>query len=448
MNKLKNSLLAKYLGIILIAMTILPVTVFGLSLLLFNIVNTTDSSDRYYNGTDIEKMWHTTAQGLSGASDAQIRDKLIELKNTYSDASVYWVDNTGTTRDRLPESVSVPTKWSASYAIDFMKKHRGGQVDPYTVVAFIGESEQEGFMVLQLPRADMVNPNDALRDKYNYILPFGLLVVFALFILVSTLFFYRIRKRLLRLQKIMAAAPVDGIPSTVEVKREDEIGRLELSFNRMIQQLEKGKAREREEEALRKELIANLSHDLRTPLTTIRGHAYRLKKEPMSANGQESLDFIDDKINYMGDLIENLLSYTLLTTGKYPLHSEKVDVVRLIRTSFAAWYPLFENLEFEIQLDIPEKQILWDIDPQWFRRILDNLFQNIHRHAKSGQFVSVQIEEDTIIIEDHGPGMKAKSSRKGVGIGLSIVSLMLKEMKLNWEIKSGTNGTLMKIKRI
>ena len=59
-------------------------------------------------------------------------------------------------------------------------------------------------MVLQVPRSDMVSPSDKLRAKYNYIFPLRSFIIFALFILISMLFFYRIRKRLLHLQEAMA----------------------------------------------------------------------------------------------------------------------------------------------------------------------------------------------------------------------------------------------------
>jgi len=448
MKKLKNSLLIQYLVIIIIATMILPVSVIVVSVVFYNSMEQADSTVRYYNGTDLETMWIAEAKGLSSASEAEVYQKLSEMKNVYQEAFIYWVDETGQTKDKFPQSLSVPDTWSASEAIGFMKNNRGNTVDPFTVVAFIGEEQQEGFMVLQIPRSDMVNPSDELRAKYNYIYPIALLLIFVLFIIISTLFFYRIRKRLLHLQKTMAAPEANGIPATIEVTKEDEIGRLEQSFNRMVEALETSRNREIEEEELRKELIANLSHDLRTPLTTIRAHAYRLKKESLSAKGQESLDFIDEKTAYMGELIENLLSYTLLTTGKYPYYPEDVDMVRLIRNSFAAWYPIFENLQFDIQLSIPEKQLIWDVDPQWIHRVLDNLFQNIYRHAKSGQFVAVRIENETIVIEDYGPGMKAKSNKAGVGIGLSIVSLMLKEMQLDWNIETSEQGTTMRIQQV
>ena len=447
MKKLKNSLLVQYLVIILIATMILPITMIVVSIIFYNSMEQADSPDRYYNGTDLEKMWMETGKGLAGASETEIYQKLSEMKGIYGEASIFWIDHAGQTKDKFPSSLVMREKWTTSDAINFMKQNRGDQVDPFSVVALIGERQEEGFIVLQVPRSDMVSPSDELRAKHNYIFPIALLTIFALFILISTLFFFRIRKRLLHLQKVMAAPEASGIPTTVKVKKEDEIGRLEQSFNRMVQELETSRNREIEEEELRKELIANLSHDLRTPLTTIRAHAYRLKKESVSIKGQESLDFIDEKVNYMGELIENLLSYTLLTTGKYPYHPEKVDLVRLMRNSFASWYPIFENLQFTIEVDIPEQQLIWEVDPQWIRRISDNLFQNIYRHAKSGQFVAVRIKNETLIIEDHGPGMKGKSREQGIGIGLSIVSLMLKEMQLDWQIETGKQGTTMRIRK-
>lgn len=80
MRKLKNSLIAQYLLIILIATMMLPITVTSLSVIFFNTMFKEDLSDRYYNGTDLEAMWHKTAKGLSGASKDQIHLKLSELK--------------------------------------------------------------------------------------------------------------------------------------------------------------------------------------------------------------------------------------------------------------------------------------------------------------------------------------------------------------------------------
>lgn len=279
----------------------------------------------------------------------------------------------------------------------------------------------------------------------NYSVLLGLIL--AIFLFISWTFFYTIRRRLLRLQQAMAEPAENGIPLAIPINKNDEIGQLENSFNIMVRKLEESREREQAEDVLRKQLIANLSHDLRTPLTTIRGHAYSLKKEPLSLKGQESLDLIDHKINHLGQLIENLLSYTLLTSGKYPYSPVKTDIVRLVRKSFAAWYPVFENMGFSIAVDLPETTFEWEVDPQWMERMLDNFYENIKRHANDGKYIAIRIEPEAemIVIEDHGPGLDADSTDKGAGIGLSIAALMLKEMRLHHKIETNANGTTITI---
>lgn len=92
----------------------------------------------------------------------------------------------------------------------------------------------------------------------------------------------------------------DGIPEFVTVKQKDELGQVEYSFNQMVEELRNSRQKEREEGEIRKNLIADLSHDLRTPLTVIRGHTFTLKNEVNSENGKHSLGIINDKITFMG----------------------------------------------------------------------------------------------------------------------------------------------------
>lgn len=419
----------------------MPITSIFATTLFYSYEDNEAEVNKYQNGNDLEKLWHEVAKSLAGASEQQINEKLIQLKSEYEKASMYWVDEAGETKFKLPENLAVPSSWSPSNTIDFMKKNRGTDVDPYTVVALIGEQRNEGFIVLQVPRSAMASTGEQIPD---YVIIIVVLAILAIFIFISWVFFYKIRKRLLRLQKAMFSPAGNGIPDPITVDKKDEIGQLELSFNEMIHQLESSRQREKEEETLRRQLIANLSHDLRTPLTTIRGHAYSLKKEQLSKKGIESLDLIDTKVNYLGQLIENLLSYTLLTSGKYPYHPKKTDIVRLVKTSFAAWYPVFENMDFEMDVDFPDRTFYWEVDVEWMERILDNFYQNINRHAKDGKYIGVKVdvERQQIRIADYGPGMSGESEGKGAGIGLSIVSLMLKDMALEWNVKTGANGTI------
>lgn len=280
---------------------------------------------------------------------------------------------------------------------------------------------------------------------------FGFIIV--AFVITSWIFFLRLRKRLTRLQEVMSfSANNNSFPKPISVQsdRMDEIDQLGSSFNWMIQQLEDSRKREYEEELLRHRLIANLSHDLRTPLTILRGHVTRLNKESISLEGQNSLTEINHTITRVGDLMDDLLSYTLLTSGKHPFRPTSTDIGRLVRASVAAWYPVFEEKEIQIDVDLPtEETFYWEADPKWMTRVLDNLFQNILRHAAEGKYANivVDVEKEQIIVADRGPGMDNSSYECGAGIGLSTSSYMLKKMKLKADFTSNEDGTRVAIGR-
>lgn len=271
------------------------------------------------------------------------------------------------------------------------------------------------------------------------------------FVVISWVFFMRLRKRLANLQAVMSfSADHHSFPKPIAIQndRMDEIDQLGRSFNWMIQQLEDSRKREYEEELLRRRLIANLSHDLRTPLTVLRGHVTRLNKEAMSAEGQNSLAEINHTITRVGELMDDLFSYTLLTSGKHPFRPASTDIGRLVRSSVAAWYPLFEEKDFQLEVDLPsEETFYWEVDLAWMTRVLDNLFQNILRHAAEGKYASivVDVKKQAIIIADRGPGMNNFSYERGAGIGLSIATYMLEQMKLKAEFTSDENGTRITI---
>lgn len=283
------------------------------------------------------------------------------------------------------------------------------------------------------------------------VLLFGLLII--AFVILSWIFFLKLQKRIASLQQVMSfSAKNNTFPEAIPVQadRMDEIDQLGSSFNWMIQQLEGSRKRAYEEEMLRHQLIANLSHDLRTPLTILRGHVTRLNKESLSLEGQESLTEINHTITRVGDLMDDLLTYTLLTSGKHPFEPVSADIGRLVRASVAAWYPVFEEQEIQLDVDLPaDETFYWEADPKWIARVLDNLFQNIIRHAAEGKYANIVVdaEKEQIIVADSGPGMDNSSYGQGAGIGLSTCHYMLNRMKLKADFTSNEKGTRIVIRR-
>ncbi|WP_379158173.1 sensor histidine kinase [Paenibacillus sp. sgz5001063] len=460
LRKVHTSLLSRYLLIIIAALLFIPAALLSipLTMTVYGLFTGLSQEERpkeyapYDNITQVEKIWHKEAAGLLGKPPEMINERLRALSTTYSLATIFWVDGEGRTRLLLEsanpklwqekERYSIPLQWTAAEAISFMKKSTN--LEPLGIVAFVGDQAEagEGFIVMQIPG---VVREQTSFDGISIWFTLVILLLFTGFIIVSLLFFIQIRKRLVRLQTAMAFTGEAGVPPLIAPGKPDEIGRLETAFNTMVTELAASRVRSAEEEGLRKRLVADLSHDLRTPLTVIRSHLHLLNKEQLTGRGQESLKLVDERIESMGILIENLLSYNLLSSGRMTLKLERKDVLRLLRESAAAWYPLWEKEGFQIDIDLEGEPLYWKVDESWFRRILDNLFQNIVRHARSGLYAGVAVEARdggrVIVIRDHGKGLGSDSGSKGAGLGLSIVELLLQRMELEWKVDSTRQGT-------
>lgn len=441
----RNSLIIRYLLIVLAAFLMWPF-VLPASMILYQLPPVLERrlsgepkpANPYASRQELISRWHGEALRLDGAGPEQVDKVLAAMKKELPEADMFWVDGGGRTRLALTRE-ELPAQWSAGDGIAFMK--RSYDADPFTVVAFIGQKPEQGFMALQVNQA-LMRDNPAYNMK---IFAVTMSVVFLVFLVLSWLFFYRIRKRLVGLGNAMTEVDASGIPYPVPVSREDEIGELEQAFNGMIGQLHSGRRREAREEELRKELIASLSHDLRTPITIIRSHAYSLRREALPPAATESAALIEAKTEDLNRLIDNLLSYTLLAAGKLPLNRQPADMARFLRTVAAQWYPVLEEQGLQLEAEIPEHPVMWPADLHWMSRILDNLLQNVSRHAGTGGYAGLLLKEEegasVIIVEDRGPGLTGLSDQKGAGIGLEIVRLMCREQGIGFRLESGPEGT-------
>ncbi|MCP8967606.1 sensor histidine kinase [Ectobacillus ponti] len=450
MKQFFRSLLARYMMIIFTAVSLLLLIQVGYAVLGTILVKTAEPGRQVtLDYDDIEARWHREAGQLQPPSREKVQQLFGRWEKQFPKASMFWIDAGGSLSVQVNVKSPLPAAWTPSSTAKFMKEHYGG--DTFTVVSFAGADESQGFLVLDMPRSYFQPPLQTLQENYGEILMLLIIIIVVLFIVVSLLFFQGIRKRLVQLQKAMTLRDVDQLPLPITIHKRDEIGRLEQAFNKMVGELRGSKQREQAEEQLRKELIANLSHDLRTPLTKISAQVYSLAKTT-APETQQAVRVLQTSIADVDSLIENLMSYTLLMASKYKKEKKEVDIIRYVRERLASWYPVFEKEEFEMEFElVPFTQPIWSVDPVWLGRILDNLLQNVLRHASSGRYVEVTTEStaayDAIVIGDHGGGMKQQSNQKGAGIGLSIVNMMVKGLGLDWQIDSSEEGTTIRIQK-
>ncbi|WJH34470.1 HAMP domain-containing histidine kinase [Paenibacillus sp. CC-CFT747] len=391
---------------------------------------------------EIEEMWKHAAEQLNDADEPAINEKLGKIQERYPKAELFWVDKAGKTHVIHKRISEIPDEWTPSNLIHYLDRKK--EQDLFTVTAAMGTDDKKGFMVFQIPKSATTL---AIKPVYEDLLLILLIIVAGVtIVMVSLLFFVSIRKRLVKLQTAMSDTGNNGIPDEVAVNNSDEIGQLEKAFNRMVTQLKSSRAREKEEENLRKQWIANISHDLRTPMTIIQQHAYTVQSNPSSPGATKSMQIIIKKLHDVGKLLENLLTYTLLSAGKHPIKREIIDVIEEMHHAAVEWYPVLEKEGFRVEIDLPDQVLNWNVDPLWLRCILDNLVQNVIRYAQSGLYIGIGFVERNgimcLFIEDKGEGIKHDTESKGAGIGLSIVSLMTKEMDIEWETSSSSNGII------
>jgi len=436
----QKSLLVRYLLLILLAMISFP-----LIPALFYLPHYFSTHKDMLDADKIEREWRLEAGLMKDVSAGHVRTRLQMLVDRYPGTEAFWVDGDRMTRSIGERPADIPERWTYTDMVHFAAQT--ARRDYLTFTAPLGGEVRNGFMTIRFPRS--LTTLADIPPYRNAALISLMIAAYALLLLVSFLFFYRIRTRLVRLGAAMTAKGDSGVPNGIDSGRDDEIGRLEQAFNRMVGQLKTLRENEKQEEELRKQLVANLSHDLRTPLTVIRQHVHTLHKLPSGSSPDSSFRIINRKLDDIGKLMDNLLSYTLLSAGKYPMEIKDADLSEELRNAAADWYPVFEEEGLEIEIDLPEQPVIWRIDPFWFRIIVDNLFQNVIRHARTGRYIGIFCYEQeggmVAEIRDRGPGIAYRSGAKGAEIGLSIVSLMIRDMNLQWRIDSGDNGTTVYI---
>lgn len=433
--RMRTSLMSKYLALMMTALLLWPVipAMFYLPGYLF-------SEHSVYRPEEITRRWQQEAIKLDGVGSAAIHAKLGALSKEYPEAEMFWVDSSGRTNAIKVTSNDIPAQWS--YVDLLSLQTQDSNQEAFTLKALIGNDPKQGFMMMRLPESYIISAEMSFPENMPLAIMF--FTVCLCFLVLSFLFFVNLRKRLIKLRSAMNLSGKTGFPNEVVISKEDEIGELEGAFNRMVCELKESQQREREEEELRKQFISNISHDLRTPLTVIRQHVHSVRSNPAASQEPTSLSIIDHKLDEVDKLMDNLLSYSLLSAGKYPINIQSIDITEEVRNRVAEWYPIFEAKDFDVVVELPDCPILWNVDPMWLHRIMDNVFQNVVRHAGAGRYIGIQITDSpvqAIIVKDKGPGTCNNSPEKGAGIGLSIVSMMTREMGLHWELKSEANGS-------
>jgi signal transduction histidine kinase/DNA-binding response OmpR family regulator len=198
-------------------------------------------------------------------------------------------------------------------------------------------------------------------------------------------------------------------------------------------------------ERLKSEFVATASHELRSPLTSIKGFAELLSRsEALSGRQREFVDVIVLSTNRLVDLVNDLLEVARAEAGKIELHRRAVELGELAREVATLMLPRLEDKRQRLELQVPRGLPRAFADPQRVRQILTNLLTNAHLYTDPGGRLTLSVESDegwlTVAVSDTGRGMTAEEmehafdrfyrgedggGQSGTGLGLAIVKSLV-----------------------
>lgn len=148
-------------------------------------------------------------------------------------------------------------------------------------------------------------------------------------------------------------------------------------------------------ERMKTDLITNVSHDIKTPLTSIINYVNLLKTEDLNNDkANDYLRIIDEKSQKLKILTDDLVEASKLSSGTMELHMEKLNLIELIKQSAGEYEEKFEEKKLQTVLNIPKEPVYIEADGRKIWRLLENLYGNIYKYALDGTRVYVDVSTD------------------------------------------------------
>ncbi|WP_066644579.1 ATP-binding protein [Christensenella timonensis] len=228
----------------------------------------------------------------------------------------------------------------------------------------------------------------------------------------------------------------------LDVSSKDEIGQLADTFNSVARELKKY-------EATRESLVANVSHELRSPLTSIQGLLQGVIDGTIPREEAEHyLGVVLDETKRLGFLISDMLDLAKIESGQFPMQIEKVELSELLRRTLITFESKIEAKKLEVFVELPEEKQYVYADENRLKQVLHNIIENAIKFVNVGGelkisttstqasvFVNITNSGDVIPREDlpylfdrfYKIDKSHSRTKEGTGIGLSIVKNILKE---------------------
>lgn len=287
------------------------------------------------------------------------------------------------------------------------------------------------------------------------IIVFLSIVVAVLAVLTSLFLVQRVKKQIAEITDALVDIKNGNGNRRILSATNELVAPLSYEINEIVVSYESRLSIVQQTEETNRQLMTSLSHDVRTPLTTLIGYLDAAHKGMVT--GKDRDDYIETARRKAHDLkayIDILFDWFKLNSNEFDMEINTVEAAELTRNILIDWIPIFEDKHIDYNIDIPEQPFRVKLDMDSYMRILNNLIQNVIAHSHAHKIEITMLKQGKnirISLADNGVGIEKEDlkhiferlykcdkgrSEKGSGLGLSIVHQLVEKMGGNITVES------------
>lgn len=271
-----------------------------------------------------------------------------------------------------------------------------------------------------------------------------IIVTLSLICILCIFLFVMQRKQLRQMLDVLVAAK-NGENKKIFIKDNGVVSKISFEINELIYSHNQELSRQKRLEQANKELLTSLSHDVRTPLTSLLGYLDALESDIVDDGEKEEYIKIARKKAYdLKRLIDTLFDWFKIDSKELKLIMQDTDICELTKEIVIDWLPTLEQKEITPEIEIPDEEWILELDTSAYKRMVSNLIQNAVEHSSCSHLKVAAKQNNgiiSIIVKDNGIGIgkdklpqvferlykgDTSRSRQSSGLGLSIVKELAK----------------------
>lgn len=347
----------------------------------------------------------------------------------------------------------------------------GSYPEKYNLLKFNFTNEEDERRTLIIKEEKMNEENFFERLDYwstKSIAIFSVVYIVCIIVFVMALR-KKVKKPLEKLEAAMYSLAEGKEKALIKYSGPKEFVQICDAFNIMVNKLEESEVEKERLSNDKQRILSDISHDLKTPITTIQGYSKALVDGVIAKEDLDKyLNIIYTKSARLNDLINLFYEYSKLEHPDFKLVFNKVDLSEYLRTYLAIKYEDIVDAGFELEVEIPDEVLLCNIDKIQFQRVLDNLLSNAVKHNPKGTTIYLELikgnDNYNIILADDGVGIskeitskifdaftvgeESRTSKEGSGLGLAIVKKIVEMHKGSIELKVDNNDKFKTVFKI